>query len=188
MFNLVINTEYVTAWDIKEYVFCPVIPWIRSNFMVVEPLTKSMELGNADINYKKDIAKKLHLPHPQDFEVSIVSKKLGAVGRVDIIAGSKKVLIAEVKKFWRRRCKHFETQLKFYALLVCKEVKPVEYAYLVLGNKIMKYRIEYEDLKRIEKLIKEVREVKNSPEPPTHSPNPRQCINCWYRKYCPYKP
>ncbi|HDD26876.1 MAG TPA: CRISPR-associated protein Cas4 [Acidilobales archaeon] len=186
MFNLVKDPDYVTAIDVKEYTYCPVIPWVMSNFMVTEPVSRSMEFGVVDVNYKVKVADELRLPKPRSYEVSVVSKSLRAAGRVDVIAGSRRVCIAEIKRYMRRRFKHFETQLKFYAYLVTKELRPVEKAYLVMGSKVIKYRVEYEDLKHIEKLIKEVREVKQSPTPPKHNPIPNQCANCWYRKYCPY--
>lgn len=184
MFKLITDVEYVTSWDLKQYTYCPMIPWLRANYLVEEPPSKSMELGSLSIEEKEVVANELELPKPIRYEVYVVSRKLRAVGIVDIIAGSRRLVVVEVKKYCRRYFKHFETQLKFYTLLVTKEEGPVTTAILKLGSKILKYRVEYEDLRRLEHLINKVREVKESPSPPAVNPIANQCINCWYRRYC----
>lgn len=184
MFNLMISSDYVTSWDLKQYIYCPMIPWLRSNYLIQEPVTASMELGRLSINDKELIANELNLPKPVRYEVPVVSRRAKAVGVVDIIAGSKRLVVVEVKKYFRRKYTHFEAQLKFYAYLVTKELAPVTTAVLKLGNRVMKYVVEYEDLIRMEKLISKVREVKESPTPPAANPQPTQCMNCWYRRYC----
>ena len=184
MFNLVIGSDYITSFDLKEFAYCPVIPWLRSNYLIAEPVSKSMELGKLDIGEKELIAKDLELPKPIRFEVFIVSKRLRIAGVVDIVAGEKRLVVVEIKKFPRRNYGHFEVQLKFYTYLVTKELGPVTTAILKLGDKAIKYRIEVDDIKRIEELIKKVREVKESPIPPVVNPEVGKCINCWYRRYC----
>ena len=184
MFNLVVNNEYVTSWDLKQYIYCPVIPWLKSNYLVEEPMSKSMELGKLGIEEKELISNELELPKPIRFEVFIVSKKLRIAGVVDIIAGEKRLVVVEVKKYFRRKYEHFKTQLNFYAYLVTKELGPVTTAILKLGNEVIKYRVEAEEIKKTEELIKKVREVKQSPTPPITNQERSKCLNCWYRRYC----
>ncbi len=152
--------------------------------MVEEPMTISMDVGRLDINEKEVVANELGLPKPVRYEVYLISRRLGIAGIVDIVAGSKRLVVVEVKKFRRRWFKHFEVQLKFYAYLVTKELAPVTTAILKLNNYVVKYRVEFEDLKIIEELVNRVREVKESPKPPTVNPDINKCGICWYRRYC----
>jgi len=160
------------------------IPWLRSNYMVEEPATISMNVGKLDINEKELIANELKLPKPVRYEVYLTSKRLKIAGIIDIVAGSKRLIIVEAKKFKRKWFKHFEIQLKFYAYLATKELAPVTTAILKLNNNVVKYQIESEDLRIIEELVKKVREVKNSPRPPTTNSDGSKCSICWYRRYC----
>lgn len=177
-------TDYITSWDIKQFIYCPMITWIRSNYLVEEPSNPNMELGKISIDEKELIAKELNLPQPIRYEVHIVSKKLKAAGVVDIVAGSKRATVVEVKKFYRHQVNHFETQLKFYAYLVNAELTPVHKAILKVGNKVLNYLISGEELRRVEELIRKVREVREKPNPPTVNTPPNKCIKCWYRRYC----
>ena len=70
MFRLNIDYEYVTAIDVKEYTYCPMIPWIMYNFDVTIPPTISMKYSSIDVEEKEAIAKKLKLPKPWIFAVS----------------------------------------------------------------------------------------------------------------------
>lgn len=152
--------------------------------MVEEPMTISMDAGKLGVNEKELIANELKLPKPVRYEVCLVSKKFRMAGIVDIVAGNRKLVIVEAKKFKRKWFKHFEIQIKFYAYLVTKELAPVITAILKLGNHVVKYRIESEDLRIIEELIKKVREVKELPRPPITNPDSGKCSICWYRRYC----
>ncbi|MEM2575168.1 MAG: CRISPR-associated protein Cas4 [Sulfolobales archaeon] len=183
MFSLEI-IDYITSSDLKQYIYCPIIPWIMGNYLVEEPPTPSMDMGKLGIDEKELIANELDLPKPIKYEVHIISKKLRATGIVDIIAGNRRLTVVEVKKFQRPFIKHYEIQLKFYAYLANTEIAPVHKAILIVGSKMFNYSVGLEEIKTIEELIKKVREIKNSPRPPTINAEPNKCLKCWYRRYC----
>ena len=89
----------VTGWDIRQYSFCPVIPWLRSNYGIEEPATYSMELGK-DVSKEdmESLANELRLPKPWLFEVLIENYELGITGKVDLLGGSKWFVVVEVKR------------------------------------------------------------------------------------------
>lgn len=185
MFRLGVG-GYITSWDVKQYEYCPTIPWIRANHLVEEPATPSMTMGRLSLEEKEAVARELGLPRPVRFEVPVASRRLGAAGVVDVVAGSRRLTVVEVKRFYRRSYRHFETQLKFYAYLVSYEIAPVHRAVLKLGDRVVEYAVEAEDLRRVEELVGRVRGVVESPSPPPANTDPARCSMCWYRRYCPY--
>jgi len=78
-----------TPWLIKQYIYCPVIPWLIVNFGVHEPSTESMKQGNEEKE-----AKGLG-------QVRIRSRKYNIQCVVDeVLYDSKgKPIIVEYKKF-----------------------------------------------------------------------------------------
>jgi len=175
---------YVTGWDVRQFTYCPVIPWLRANYGVEEPPTFSMALGlDVGRDVKELIARKLNLPKPWRFEVRVDDHREGLSGTVDILAGSRWFAVVEVKAFKRRRFEHFTSQLFFYVYLVNKALGPVRESYLVLGDEVVSYVVDEYVLKKASELVRKVREVKASAKPP----NPRRgthCSYCWYRRYC----
>ncbi len=185
MFRLNIDYEYVTAIDVKEYTYCPMIPWIMYNFDVTIPPTISMKYSSIDVEEKEAIAKKLKLPKPWIFEGKFINRKYKAMGIVDIVAGDKRVIVVEVKKNYRKFYDHFKVQLMFYAWLVNSTYKPVHKAVLVLGKKAIEYEVTDRDLEKIRRIIRKIREIRSKEKPPIINQIPQKCNNCWYRRYCP---
>lgn len=178
----------VTGWDIRQYSFCPVIPWLRSNYGIEEPATYSMELGK-DVSKEgmESLANELRLPKPWLFEVLIENYELGITGKVDLLGGSKWFVVVEVKRFKRvSNFNHFLNQLLFYSYLVNTTVGPVRYSYLVLGDEVRKYLVGDYEFSIIRKLIRKVRSIKLSEKPPSALRDSRKCLGCWYRRYCSF--
>jgi len=181
-----LSPYYVTAWDVKQYVYCPTIPWIKVTHGVVEPPTISMELGKPK-NPSEEFLIKLGLPKPLRYEVKVKSVKHGVAGVVDVVCGLKKLEVVEFKNFPRKKYEHFTSQTLFYAYLVNVALGPVFKAHLILKDFVRTYAITLETLKRVERLVSEVRESMNSEKPPKPQVRDRlKCAICWYRRYCPW--
>ena len=177
---------FVTGWDVKEFSYCPVIPWVRANYGVVEPPTYSMGLGrDVGRGVREGVARRLNLPRPWRFEVFVEVRGEGLSGVVDVLAGRSWFAVVEVKAFRRSSgFEHFRDQLFFYSYIVSRVFGPVREAYLVLGGRVFRYLIDERVVGRVRELVRRVREVKGSPRPPTPRPGFR-CSFCWYRRYCP---
>ena len=179
------DTEYVSAWDVKQYVYCPMIPWIKENIEVMEPPDINMLLGRPE-GPKEETLEKLKIPKPWRYEVYLRNPSLKISGVVDVIGGVEKFEVVEFKTFGRLRHDHFTAQLLFYAYLVNTTLGPVLRAHMLLGRKVLTYCVTDEVLNQVGRLIKKVREVKTSVEPPVgRRVDPRKCSLCWYRRYCP---
>ena len=185
MFRLNIDYEYVTAIDVKEYTYCPIIPWIMYNFDVTIPPTISMKYSTINAEEKEAIAMKLKLPKPWLLECKFINRKYKAMGVVDIVAGEKRVIVVEVKKNYRKYYDHFKVQLMYYSWLVNTTYKPVRKAVLVLGDKVIEYEVTGSDLEKIKKIVLKVKRIKAREEPPIVNQILQKCNNCWYRRYCP---
>ncbi len=177
--------EYITPWDVKQYVYCPMIPWITHHVGVSEPVTESMESGGkVDVGYKEEIAGKLGLPKPWRFEVELVDHELGVRGKADIIAGSKRLIVVEVKRYYRKRIEHFQAQLIVYALLVNRLLGPVWKAVLVYGDKVRELLVDDRILGEARRLVEKTWSVLAGDKPPIVNQALGKCSTCWYRRYC----
>ncbi len=172
---------------VKEYCWCPAIPWIAVNYGVEPPLTPSMEEGIAYRSRVRldEIAEELRLPEPRMYEVFVSSKKLGVHGYIDIVAGRGRYTVVEVKAFESRRWKHFRSQLILYALLVNAELGPVRRSILVLGRRVIDVAVTDSDILYAKKLVEEVWRTILSPEPPRIQIVEQKCRYCRYRRLCP---
>lgn len=176
---------YVSAWDVKQYVYCPLIPWIKEHVNVAEPPDLNMVLGKIN-EPKEEILRRLGVPEPWRYEVYLRNTELMIVGVVDLVGGDKRLEVVEYKSFNRRRYGHFTSQLLFYAYLVSKSLGPVHRAHIVLGKNAITYHVTEETLQHVEKLVRKVREVKTRDDPPRGvRPDLHKCGLCWYRRYCP---
>lgn len=176
----------ISVSQAKQYSYCPAIPWINYRLNLYEDSTPSMETGRVSAEEKEDIARRLGLPEPWRIEAPLSDDRLGLSGVIDILAGRRRLVVVEVKKYWRRpaRSSHFRDQLMLYALLA-SSVAPVREAILVLGGRALRYRVTGEDLERAKRLVEETRRAIESEEPPRPRMPPRKCAYCWYRRVCP---
>ncbi len=180
------TSEYVTSWDVKQYIYCPTIVWIKSVVGVEEPADINMELGKSR-EYGRTALNSLSLPRPLRFEVWVRNPSAGLAGVVDVLAGDGRFEVAEVKAYERRGFEHFRLQLMFYSYLVTVSLGPVTKAHLVLGRSYRTYPITERSLTEVSRLVRKVRQVRDLERPPP-SPYARssRCLRCWYRRYCPW--
>ncbi|MEM1622682.1 MAG: CRISPR-associated protein Cas4 [Sulfolobales archaeon] len=179
------DRRYVTSVDIKDYTYCPTIIWIKSVLGVREPPSVDMVLGSSK-PYRAEVFERIGIPKPWAFEVPLRCGSLGVSGVVDLVGGSRRYEVAEVKAFKRRNYSHFTYQLMFHAYLTSVVLGPVVRAHLVLGDRVKTYSITDRVLREVERVVKKVREIKDSDRPPTTPyAGSRRCVLCWYRRYCP---
>jgi len=181
--------DYLTVADLKEYEYCPAIPWINRNLGYVTEATPSMDLGKARASreFKVRVAEELSLPKPYRVEVPVVSRRLRVRGVVDLVAGDRRLAVVEVKAFKRRRdrARHFRLQLAAYALLANESLGPVRHAILYLGGDVVRLDVTRDLLVEAESKIRRLWEVVGSEKPPVVRQPPGKCLYCWYRRVCP---
>lgn len=181
----VVGSNYVTSVDIKEYIYCPVTVWIRSVLGFREPPSLNMVLGSSK-PYRPEVFERAGIPKPWSFEVVLRNSSLGISGVVDLVGGSSRYEVAEVKAFRRKSYGHFTSQLMFCAYLTSTVLGPVARAHLILGDRVKTYPINDRVLREVERVVKRVREIKESERPPVAPyAGSERCGLCWYRRYCP---
>ncbi|RLE90436.1 MAG: CRISPR-associated protein Cas4 [Thermoprotei archaeon] len=165
-----------TPWLVKQYIYCPVIPWIIVNYGVQEPLTESMKQGKEEVEVKGE------------GQVRIRSRKYGFQCVIDEVKydSKGKPVIVEYKKFKPKKHLRYKIQLLTYTLAAQETIGPVRKAVLIMGSKKVEYEITEENLKTAKRILRETEKVLNMEKPPIPKINFRKCSSCWYRKFCPY--
>lgn len=179
----------ITPTDVKDYVYCPVIPWLRRAYGLVEPPTPSMEEGSSVGAEEKIVeARRLGAPEPLRVEVALRSPVLPLEGVVDVVAGGRRLWVVEVKRV-RRPARHHLAQLKAYALLVETALGSVEEAVLAVRGvgAAARLRVTGELLGEARRLVEAAWRAVYSEEPtPVEQPEAK-CRYCFYRSICPVR-
>lgn len=180
------SSEPITPWMVKQYFYCPAIPWIVRNYGVVEPPTESMKEGK-NLTYEEKIRrlKKAGIKGRVELETSLKSTKYNIQGKVDAIAREeRKAVVVEIKAYKDRRVFRHKMQLLTYALLAQDNIGPVHQAILILGGKNLKYIISHEELETLKRVLERIRETILSEKPP-RTVKSEKCYSCWYSRVCP---
>ena len=181
------SLAYITPTDVKDYHYCKAIPWLRARTGLHEPPTPSMEAGVVDYSYKERVASQLGLPKPYRLEVRVVDKGLGVSGVIDVVAGSGRLRVVEVKAGVRRVGRHHTAQLKVYALLAQRNLGPVEEAILYTSRAVQRLRVTPRLLEEAARSVEATRRAVGSEDPPVVSQPAAKCRYCWYNRLCPLR-
>jgi len=177
-------SNVLTPWDVKQYVYCPVIPWLAWNMGIREPETYSMACGREERGGRLRKLLDAGFKPPIRLDVEMYCPRLKLAGVVDAVTGARKLEVVEVKLFKRRRFSHFRSQLMAYALLSERCLGPTYYASLMLGERLYRWDVTGEALRQAEELVGKVRAVVESEKPPLVARSAK-CASCWYRRFCP---
>ncbi|MGC9113403.1 CRISPR-associated protein Cas4 [Acidilobus sp.] len=175
----------MTASDVKQFAYCPLIPWINRRLGVAEAPGERMKAGRGV--RAVDIASKLGLPRPWREGVSVRDDRLMVRGTVDLMAGERgNAHVLEVKAFRRsyERSHHFRAQLLVYSLLAERALGGVRAAHLYLGGDLVSFPVTLSALREAEELVKMTWEAVESESPPP-AQRSAKCAYCWYRHVCP---
>ncbi|GBF08806.1 CRISPR-associated protein Cas4 [Aeropyrum pernix] len=175
---------------VKQYVYCPTLPWLEVRVGRLEHPTPSMESAVLTADEKEEIAREVGIPPPYRVEVPLECPELRLRGVIDLVAGPhgrRGYWIMEAKKHPRRprASKHFQAQLLAYALLATKTLGPVYRATLYIGGATKTLDINQRHLQTAEKLVKKTLKTVEEEEPPLTRQPPQKCRYCFYRKLCP---
>ncbi len=178
----------ITVVDVKDYVYCPAIPWLRAVHGVIETPTPSMEAGLVDVEYKERVAEELSLPEPRRFEVRLVDRELGVSGVIDVVAGPRdNMVILEVKAGVRKPQRHHLAQLKVYTLLASRLLGRVRRAALYTPGGVVWLRVDYRLLEEAKWLVEEARKTMYSEAPPPVRQPEAKCQYCFFSQRCPVR-
>ncbi|RLG82961.1 MAG: hypothetical protein DRO39_08960, partial [Thermoprotei archaeon] len=84
------SRQLLAPTTVKEYCYCPAIPWIQWNYLVEPRPTPSMELGSeAKVPKLEEVAERVGLPKPRRYEVYVVDRVHGLAGKLDAVGGAR---------------------------------------------------------------------------------------------------
>lgn len=175
----------ITPSVIREYKYCPIIPWINKYFNTYEPLTYSMENSTVD---DKSISKILE---NIDISGEVIREKpvilYGDIyGFIDLLVRDKSSLTAiEIKKYSNKYRDHQIIQLKTYAYMYNRSKLYVKRIILIQNNeKVYDKVYELEDHVEVKQFVENIEKTLNSEKPPEVKIS-NKCNSCWYRRLCP---
>lgn len=178
-------SNVLTPWDVKQYAYCPVIPWIAWNYGFREPETYSMVRGREERRQRLLKLQEMGFTPPIRIDVQLYSQRFKLAGVADAITGGRRRTVVEVKAFKRKKYNHFRVQLMVYALLSEEVLGPTIRAALILGSRLKLWDVTLEALMETKRLVLKTRAAVESERPPRTQLSGK-CLSCWYRRFCPY--
>lgn len=162
---------------VKQYIYCPVIPWIIAKYNMYEPPTDSMILGSLP-----------EKPVEERGQVLVRSRKHRASALIDEVrvVGNKTILI-EYKKYPARSIHRYLEQLKTEALIAQESIGPIHRVKLVISNEEKEYFLTRDFLEDAERILVKLLDTTTRDSPPQPIRNPKICSSCWYKRFCPYQ-
>jgi len=155
----------------KQYVYCPVIPWIMVKYGVVEPTTDSMKLGRED--------------HDSGKQVRVKSKR-GVAVLDSVVEENGRPVIVEKKAFRSRSIHRYVVQVAVQYLVASEKLPGVRKAVLVNGDREHVIELSGDLIAEVEMLLERVARAVESDRPPQPTTEAWKCGMCWYSRFCPY--
>ena len=180
--------------DVKQYVYCPRIPFYRYCLPAIRPVTYGMEAGirGHTVEQAREERRSLRVyglsSGERMFEVTLRSERQGLVGKLDMaVRQEHEAAVVDYKLSPGRAGTHFKMQLAAYALLLEEAWGlPVNRAFLyhIPDRKAEEVAITPTLRRRVERTVEAIHamvEQERIPPPPT---NRSRCVSCEFRRFC----
>jgi len=166
--------ERINPTIVKQYSYCPVIPWIQVKLNIYEPLTDSMKIA-------------VENTHPPSGSGQVCVRGSRGLAIIDEIVEDKGGRVIVERKAYRSHnySRYIEQAVSTY--LIARSVIPgIRKIKLVVGNRDTIIDINEDLAVDVERILDLIEKSLTSDKPPSTSPNPKKCGSCWYRRYCPH--
>lgn len=159
---------------LKQFLCCPVIPWIITNYNVSEPVTDSMVIASSTQTAENK------------GQIKVRNKKLELTSIIDEIKQSgKQTIIIEKKTYPTKHLTRYKQQTIATALAATTKYR-IRYAILEVAGKKYEIELTETEISQTKLFLEKLRKTITSEKPPPANPEPQKCRNCWYKRYCPY--
>ncbi len=156
---------------VKQYVYCPVIPWIINKYGVTEPPTDSMALGKEEHNEEKQVRVK------GGYGVAVLDELMEEPdGKV----------IVEKKTFRSRSIHRYLAQVITQYLIASEKIQGIRKAVIVNGDRRHEFKVTDDLVEEVKRIIYNCLKAMEDDKPPKPTVDKRRCSICWYRRFCPY--
>lgn len=192
---ILLSSEYITASDIKNYIYCPRIVYF-SKVMNLEPLLYSQQ---KDILLHEEEEEKIgRRDHPLPnikadniwYNLRLRSEVLQASGVIDcVIEVNNRLIPIEFKAMKSKNGKAYSDhkyQLTLYSILL-DTIKPVNEGYIhyILDEKIVRVVITHTMKQYVKRLLSNIRDMIDKERIPPITVSKKKCMGgCGYRRIC----
>ncbi|MEM0378820.1 MAG: Dna2/Cas4 domain-containing protein [Thermosphaera sp.] len=165
--------QSVSPSMVKDFIYCPIIAWIRLKYNVAEPATDSMKEGR---NVKVS-----------DGKGQLKLSSNGMVTLVDeIVKRGKHLMIIERKKFPTRSLHRYMAQLAVTSYIASRRIKGLRTMALEIAGSLRELELSGDAMDGAKEHFRRVKVQEARDRPPPTIPEPSRCKWCWYRRFCPY--
>lgn len=163
----------LTPSMVKQYIYCPIIPWIMSIYNAVEPPTDSMRMGKEMTNIEGRGC------------VKAVSK-LGTAIIDEVIDEGRGKKIVEHKAYKSRSMHRYVAQALTQYLIIREKAPGVRKITVNCGGREVTLVITQDHVSELMQLMNRLENALESEKPPPMSVDKWKCRSCWYSRLCPY--
>lgn len=180
--------------DVKQFVYCPRIPFYRYCLPTIRPVTYGMNAGirSHTAEHAREERRSLRTygltTGERSVEAILRSERLGLVGKLDMAVGlTDEAVVVDYKLSSGNAGTHFKMQLAAYALLLEEAWRlPVRrgYLYHIPDRKAEEVAITSTLRRSVERVVEAIHvmvETERIPQPPT---NRSRCLACEFRRFC----
>jgi len=164
----------VTPTLVKQYSYCPLIPWIQAWFCAYEPTTDSMALG-------KESTKP-----PEGRGQVYVSTVRGAAVIDELVEEGGCRVIVERKAYRSHNYSRYVEQAVASYLVAREKIPGIRRVRLEVQGRQSTIELSGDLVEDVESLVKVLEKALKSEKPPPAKPDPKKCTSCWYKRYCPH--
>jgi len=186
-----------TVTDVKQYFYCPRVPFYAYCLSDVRPKTDKMEAGRAahEVEALREHRRSLQ-PYDvkaaeRQFDVALASEALGLSGQIDLVLldpdGESGAAWPVDFKFTPRKGPHFELQLVAYALLLeeCWERRVDRgFLYLIPLRLAEPVRITTAAKRRVRAALAQMQQMIVEERLPAPPKTRAKCLDCEFRRFC----
>ena len=193
-----------TGWllrvtDLKQFAYCPRIPYYHYCLPEVRPTTYKMDAGIRAQDRAEELEGRRSLrayglaEGRRHFNVSLASTRLGVSGQIDLVVehvvdGEGRLTPVDYKLSRREPGRHFKLQLACYALLLEEFWRqPVDegFLYLIPARRAVRVPVTTRLRNDVRRQLEEIRALVLAERMPPVPPKQRgRCVDCEFRRFC----
>ena len=159
---------------VKDYVYCPVIAWIRVKYGVTEPPTDSMKMGREN---------KVESGRGQ---VRVRGREGTAV--IDEIVESREGKVLVERKAFRTKSIHrYLVQALTEYVIASNTITGIKAIKLVVESRERMYTVTDSLVDEARAVLELYKESIENDKPPNPVTSRWKCRYCWYKRFCPYE-
>jgi CRISPR-associated exonuclease Cas4 len=194
------ETLVFTVTDLKQFAYCPRIPYYSYCLPLIRPTTFKMKRGIAAHEEAQGKARRRTLKAygltrgERHFDVHLASEALGLRGRVDLVVetdetptGAKELIPVEYKNTRRSAGQHWKRQLAAYGLMLEETWElPVRrgFFYYLPSRRAQEVSITAGLRADVQTTLETMRDVIRREAMPGAPRRRRRCVDCEFRRFC----